>query len=97
MMELIMNQGVISLLSITVANGEDPETLRMVAGAIANLCGNNKLQSKLSAEGGIKALLGMVRCGHPDVLAQVACGIANFTKFESRASTQGGPKMEGLF
>ncbi|XP_040367655.1 kinesin-like protein KIN-UA isoform X1 [Rosa chinensis] len=87
--ELIMSQGGISLLSMTAANGEDPQTLRMVAGAIANLCGNDKLQSKLRAEGGIKALLGMVRCGHPDVLAQVARGIANFAKCESRASTQG--------
>ncbi|KAI5556384.1 hypothetical protein BDE02_18G031300 [Populus trichocarpa] len=44
---------------------------------------------KLRGEGGIKALLGMVRCRHPDVLAQVARGIANFAKCESRASTQG--------
>ncbi|BBH03230.1 armadillo repeat kinesin 3 [Prunus dulcis] len=91
--ELIMTQGGISLLSMTAANGEDPQTLRMVAGAIANLCGNGKLadlfNSKLRGEGGIKALLGMVRCGHPDVLAQVARGIANFAKCESRASTQG--------
>ncbi|KAJ4951227.1 hypothetical protein NE237_028059 [Protea cynaroides] len=87
--ELIMAQGGISLLSITAAEAEDPQTLRMVAGAIANLCGNDKLQMKLRGEGGIKALLGMVRCGHPDVLAQVARGIANFAKCESRASTQG--------
>lgn len=38
-----MTQGGISLLSMTAANGEDPQTLRMVAGAIANLCGNGKL------------------------------------------------------
>ncbi|RZR83671.1 hypothetical protein BHM03_00010347 [Ensete ventricosum] len=87
--ELIMAQGGITLLSITAADAEDPQTLRMVAGAIANLCGNDKLQMRLSGEGGIKALLGMVRCGHPDVLAQVARGIANFAKCESRASTQG--------
>ncbi|GAV91062.1 Kinesin domain-containing protein/Arm domain-containing protein [Cephalotus follicularis] len=87
--ELIMAHGGISLLSMTAANAEDPQTLRMVAGAIANLCGNDKLQTKLRGEGGIKALLGMVRCGHPDVLAQVARGIANFAKCESRASTQG--------
>ncbi|URD98824.1 Armadillo repeat-containing kinesin-like protein [Musa troglodytarum] len=87
--ELIMAQGGIVLLSMTAADAEDPQTLRMVAGAIANLCGNEKLQTKLSVEGGIKALLGMVRCGHPDVLAQVARGIANFAKCESRASTQG--------
>jgi len=41
--ELIMAQGGISLLSMTAANAEDPQTLRMVAGAIANLCGNGKL------------------------------------------------------
>ncbi|XP_042452527.1 kinesin-like protein KIN-UB [Zingiber officinale] len=87
--ELIMAQGGIGLLSVTAADAEEPQTLRMVAGAIANLCGNDKLQKRLSREGGIKALLGMVRCGHPDVLAQVARGIANFAKCESRASTQG--------
>ncbi|XP_068669763.1 kinesin-like protein KIN-UB isoform X2 [Aristolochia californica] len=87
--ELIMAQGGISLLSITSAEADDPQTLRMVAGAIANLCGNDKLQTRLRGEGGIKALLGMVRCAHPDVLAQVARGIANFAKCESRASTQG--------
>lgn len=87
--ELIMTQGGINLLSMTAANAEDPQTLRMVAGALANLCGNDKLQMKLRGEGGIKALLGMVRCRHPDVLAQVARGVANFAKCESRASTQG--------
>lgn len=50
---------------------------------------SDKLQAKLRGEGGIKALLGMVRFGHPDVLAQVARGIANFAKCESRASSQG--------
>lgn len=49
----------------------------------------DKLQVNLRTEGGIKALLGIVRCGHPDVLSQVARGIANFAKCESRASTQG--------
>ncbi|KAG0501805.1 hypothetical protein HPP92_001877 [Vanilla planifolia] len=87
--ELIMELDGISLLSVTATDAEDPQTLRMVAGAIANLCGNDRLQTRLRAEGGIKALLGMVRCGHPDVLAQVARGIANFAKCESRASTQG--------
>lgn len=49
----------------------------------------DKLQTRLRSEGGIKALLGMVRCRHPDVLSQVARGIANFAKCESRAATQG--------
>ncbi|MBA0762534.1 hypothetical protein Gotri_012131, partial [Gossypium trilobum] len=87
--ELIMIQGGINLLSVTASRAEDPQTLRMVAGAIANLCGNDKLQTKLRSEGGIKALLGMARCGQPDVLSQVARGIANFAKCESRASTNG--------
>jgi hypothetical protein len=87
--QLIVDQGGISLLSLTAADAEDPQTLRMVAGAIANLCGNDKLQARLWSDGGIKALLGMVRCGHPDVLAQVARGIANFAKCESRATSQG--------
>ncbi|KZV23867.1 armadillo repeat-containing kinesin-like protein 2 [Dorcoceras hygrometricum] len=87
--ELIMAQAGISLLAITATDAEDSQTLRMVAGAIANLCGNDKLQTRLRSEGGIKALLGMVRCRHPDVLSQVARGIANFAKCESRASTQG--------
>ncbi|KAK8495835.1 hypothetical protein V6N13_026295 [Hibiscus sabdariffa] len=94
--ELIMSEGGISLLSMTAANAEDPQTLRMVAGAIANLCGNDKLQNKLRGEGGIKALLGMVKCRHPDVLAQVARGIANFAKCESRASTQGNKTGRSL-
>ncbi|CAK7347934.1 unnamed protein product [Dovyalis caffra] len=81
--------GAIANLAMNAANAEDPQTLRMVAGAIANLCGNDKLQMKLRSEGGIRALLGMVRCGHTDVLSQVARGIANFAKCESRASTQG--------
>ncbi|KAK6920253.1 Kinesin motor domain [Dillenia turbinata] len=87
--ELIMVQGGISLLAITASDAEDPQTLRMVAGAIANLCGNDKLQTKLRSEGGIRALLGMVRCRHPDVLSQIARGIANFAKCESRSATQG--------
>ncbi|XP_042038886.1 kinesin-like protein KIN-UB [Salvia splendens] len=87
--ELIMAQGGICLLAMTATDAEDPQTLRMVAGAIANLCGNDKLQMRLRSEGGVKALLGMVRCRHPDVLSQVARGIANFAKCESRASSQG--------
>lgn len=38
--ELIMSEGGIALLSKTADDAEDPQTLRMVAGAIANLCGN---------------------------------------------------------
>ncbi|XP_062233656.1 kinesin-like protein KIN-UB [Phragmites australis] len=94
--DLIMAQGGVTLLSMTASDAEDPQTLRMVAGAIANLCGNDKLQTRLRGEGGIKALLGMVRCRHPDVLAQVARGIANFAKCESRAATQGNKVGKSL-
>ncbi|PNX92837.1 armadillo repeat-containing kinesin-like protein 2-like [Trifolium pratense] len=87
--ELIMAEGGITLLSMAASDAEDPQTLRMVAGAIANLCGNDKILMTLRSQGGIKALLGIVRCGHPDVLSQVARGIANFAKCESRASNQG--------
>lgn len=94
--ELIMAQGGIRLLARTANEAEDPQTLRMVAGAIANLCGNDKLQGKLREEGGIKALLGMVRSKHPDVLAQIARGIANFAKCESRGAQQGQRKGRSL-
>ncbi|TQD94383.1 hypothetical protein C1H46_020019 [Malus baccata] len=86
--EIIMQEGGISLLVTTTTEGDDAQTLRMVAGAIANLWGDDKLQMKLRSEGGIKALLGLVRCGHPDVLSQMALGMANFAKYESRACTQ---------
>lgn len=56
----------------------------------------DKLQTKLRSEGGIKALLGMARCGHLDVLSQVARGIANFAKCESRASTNGKSLISNL-
>jgi hypothetical protein len=39
---MIMEQGGVSLLSMTASDAQDPQTLRMVAGAIANLCGNGK-------------------------------------------------------
>lgn len=87
--ERIMAEGGISLLSLTANAAEDPQTLRMVAGAIANLCGNEKLQMKLRSEGGLRALVGMVRCGHADVLSQIARGVANFAKCESRAANHG--------
>lgn len=44
-----MTQGGISLLSMTAADAEDPQTLRMVAGAIANLCGNGIMFSPPSS------------------------------------------------
>lgn len=48
-----------------------------------------KLHLMLKEGGGIKALLEMARLGNVDVIAQVARGIANFAKCESRAILQG--------
>ncbi|XP_021911931.1 kinesin-like protein KIN-UA [Carica papaya] len=42
----------------------------------------------LKEDGGIKALVGMVGYGNIDVIAQVARGMANFTKCESRGIIQ---------
>ncbi|XP_022765450.1 kinesin-like protein KIN-UC [Durio zibethinus] len=97
-----MNQGLImsrrgaQLLAKTASKTDDPQTLRMVAGALANLCGNEKLHTMLTEDGGIKALLGMVRSGNSDVVAQVARGMANFAKCESRAIVQGHRKGRSL-
>lgn len=93
---LIMSKGGAALLAHTASKTDDPQTLRMVAGAIANLCGNEKLHLLLTEQGGIRALLGMVRSGNHDVIAQVARGMANFAKCESRAITQGHKKGRSL-
>lgn len=41
---LITSKGGARLLANTASRTDDPQTLRMVAGAIANLCGNGKLR-----------------------------------------------------
>ncbi|XP_058083017.1 kinesin-like protein KIN-UA isoform X2 [Magnolia sinica] len=89
---LIMSKGGARLLANVASKTDDPQTLRMVAGAIANLCGNEKLHVMLKEDGGTKALLGMVGCGHLDVIAQIARGMANFAKCESRGIKQGHKK-----
>lgn len=93
---VIMNKGGARLLANVASETDDPQTLRMVAGAIANLCGNEKLHLMLKQDGGIKALLGMFRSGHADVIAQIARGIANFAKCESRMISQGHRKGRSL-
>ncbi|KAK4385642.1 Kinesin-like protein KIN-UA [Sesamum angolense] len=67
---LITNKGGAKLLADVASKTDDPQTLRMVAGAIANLCGNEKLHVVLKEDGAIKALLGMTRSGNTDVIAQ---------------------------
>ncbi|KAF9612025.1 hypothetical protein IFM89_037407 [Coptis chinensis] len=74
---------------MTAADVEEPDHLFVDAATIANLCGFAKFHTILSDQGGVKALLGMVKCGHQDVFAEMARGIVNFAKCKSRASTQG--------
>ncbi|KAL0303386.1 UNVERIFIED_CONTAM: Kinesin-like protein KIN-UC [Sesamum radiatum] len=93
---LITNKGGAKLLADVASKTDDPQTLRMVAGAIANLCGNEKLHVVLKEDGAIKALLGMTRSGNADVIAQVARGLANFAKCESRRIMQGRFKGRSL-
>ncbi|XP_031374718.1 kinesin-like protein KIN-UC isoform X2 [Punica granatum] len=94
--DLIISKGGAQLLANTASKTDDLQTLRMAAGAIANLCGNDKLLFLLKEEGAIKALLEMVRMGNSEVVAQVARGIANFAKCESRAIVQGHRKGRSL-
>ncbi|XP_061996612.1 kinesin-like protein KIN-UC isoform X1 [Rosa rugosa] len=93
---LIMSRGGAQLLAGTASKTNDPQTLRMVAGALANLCGNERLHMMLKEDGGIKALLEMARSGSSDVIAQVARGMANFAKCESRGTIQGHRKGHSL-
>lgn len=93
---VIMNKGGARLLANIASKTDDPQTLRMVAGAIANLCGNEKLHLMLKQDGGIRALLRMFGSGHTDVIAQIARGIANFAKCESRVISQGHRKGRSL-
>ncbi|KAI4992967.1 hypothetical protein ZWY2020_007280 [Hordeum vulgare] len=93
---LIMNKGGARLLANVASKTDDPQTMRMVAGAIANLCGNEKWHVMLKQDGGIKALLGMFQTGHNDVIAQIARGLANFAKCESRVISQGHKKGRSL-
>ncbi|XP_057979199.1 kinesin-like protein KIN-UC isoform X2 [Malania oleifera] len=93
---LIMNKGGARLLTNAASKTDDLQTLRMVAGAIANLCGNEKLHITLKEDGCIKALLGMVRSGNINIIAQVARGMANFAKCESRGIIQGHRKGRSL-
>ncbi|KAH9624861.1 hypothetical protein KSS87_002559 [Heliosperma pusillum] len=86
---LLMSKGGAQLLSETTLKTNDPQTLRMVAGAIANLCGSVSLHSALQQDGGIKALVSMTGSANDDVIAQVARGLANFAKCETREVIQG--------
>ena len=62
-----------------LGSAEDPQTLRMVAGALANLCANAGLRDHLDAAGAVQALVQLAStASDPDVRAQVARGVANW-------------------
>ncbi|XP_024013548.1 kinesin-like protein KIN-UC isoform X2 [Eutrema salsugineum] len=94
--DLIMNKGGAQLLAKMVTKTDDPQTLRMVAGALANLCGNEKFLKLLKEEEGIKGLLTMAQSGNIDIIAQVARGMANFAKCETREIMHGRRKGRSL-
>ncbi|CAN8254543.1 unnamed protein product [Cochlearia groenlandica] len=94
--DLIMHKGGAQLLAKMVTKTDDPQTLRMVAGALANLCGNEKFLKLLKEEEGIKGLLKMAQSGNIDIIAQVARGMANFAKCETREIMQGRRKGRSL-
>lgn len=54
-----------------------------------HLCDAEKLHTVLKEDGSIRALLGMTRSGNTEVIAQVARGMANFAKCESRRIMKG--------
>lgn len=57
---LIMSKGGGELLAKTASKTDDPQTLRMVAGALANLCGNGKVENDLP----VFLLNFFIRTGH---------------------------------
>uniref|UniRef100_A0A7N0RFL2 Kinesin motor domain-containing protein n=1 Tax=Kalanchoe fedtschenkoi TaxID=63787 RepID=A0A7N0RFL2_KALFE len=94
--DLIVSKSGGRLLAKTASKTKDLQTLRMVAGAIANLCGNERLHKILQEDGGIRALLHMAESGNVDVIAQVARGLANFAKCETKGTIHGlrkGPSL----
>ncbi|KAL5981789.1 hypothetical protein ACLOJK_015853 [Asimina triloba] len=87
--EKIVEEGGLDALLHLLGSSRNATIQRVAAGAIANLAMNEKLHVMLKEDGGTKALVGMSGCGHHDVIAQVARGIANFAKCESRGIKQG--------
>uniref|UniRef100_A0A2P2J364 Uncharacterized protein n=1 Tax=Rhizophora mucronata TaxID=61149 RepID=A0A2P2J364_RHIMU len=91
-----MSKGGPQLLAKTASKTDDPQTLRMVAGVLPNLCGNESIHVMLKDEGGIKALVRMTSFANSEVIAQVAIGMTNFAKCEPRGIMQGRRKGRSL-
>lgn len=75
----VVRLGGLEALSHLSRTGRDSQTLRMCAGALANLCANALLKEELTSKGIVETLVGLLkRVSHPDVSAQVARGLANW-------------------
>ncbi|KMZ58019.1 hypothetical protein ZOSMA_7G00480 [Zostera marina] len=92
-----MNKGGGRLLANLTYKTNDIQTLRMITGAIANLCGNEKLHIMLKKDGVTRALLELSKIDDADdVITQIARGIANFAKCETRNRYNGKRKGKSL-
>ena len=75
----VVRQGGLEVLHALSLEAEDSQTLRMAAGAYANLCANAVLKEDLGRRGVAKAMIEMQRTTkHPDVQAQLARGLCNW-------------------
>lgn len=75
--EALVAAGAVQALVRLARTGRDPQTLRMVAGALANLCGNPAVEEALFESGAVELLVEMSTSPNGDVLAQVARGLGN--------------------
>ena len=87
--------GALPALCVAAYSSADAHVLRMVAGALANLAGGEgtgavEARARLLEGGGLRALVALASSGHPDVLAQVARGLANFVVGEEGKSAEEG-------
>ena len=82
---VVVEEGWLPILVRLSQEAEDPQTLRMVAGALANLCANPELKERMDSAGVIEALIGLSSTQHPDVRVQVARGVANWVVKNNKA------------
>lgn len=59
---LITNKRGAKLLANAASKTDDPQTHRMVAGAIANLCGNGKFSFKITTLNLLSSYLSLILC-----------------------------------
>ena len=70
----VVKLGGLEALSQLSREARDSQTLRMAAGALANLCANALLKESLMGKGVVSTLVDLQeRVHHPDVEAQVKC------------------------